>query len=106
MKNTNEIYLSRNERSAFFKVARGQSISRDMQRKLGSSGLVRVLSYHPSNDRSRCELTQSGERYLDYLTDKRNDRRWTRGLAIVALIVSVAALCVSALSLWLQYRSQ
>lgn len=47
-----------------------------------------------------------GERYRDYLRDKRNDRRWTRGLAIAAIIISIAALCVSALSLWLQWKSQ
>lgn len=92
MKSIDEIFLSRAERVALYRVARGHTISFDMQRKLGLFGLVSLSSYHPNSDRAQCQLTASGERYLDFLIDKRNDRRWTRGLAIVALVISLFAL--------------
>lgn len=59
-----------------------------------------------SIDFSQACTTDKGYAALDEYRDLRSDRRWTRGLAIVALVISIAALCVSALSLWLQYQSQ
>ena len=50
-------------------------------------------------------LTDDGKTYLERQRDLKSDRRWTRGLAIVAIIISTAALCVSLLSLWLQWQS-
>ena len=43
----------------------------------------------------------------DFETDRdaRRERRWTRGLAIAALVISVMSLCIAGLSLYLQYRS-
>ena len=37
-------------------------------------------------------VTIDGRRYLEYLNDQRNDRRWTRGLAIAAILISLFAL--------------
>lgn len=106
MRNLDEIFLPDKQRAAFFRVAHGRSISMDMESKLGSAGLVELVACNPKRKRAKCKLTDTGERYRDYLRDKRNDRRWTRGLAIAAIIISIAALCVSALSLWLQWKSQ
>ena len=105
MKNLDEIFLSDEQRSSFLRVAHGHPIPLNMERKLSAAGLVTLVDCDPKRDRAVCELTDTGERYYDYLRDKRNDRRWTRGLAIAAIIISIAALFVSALSLWLQWKS-
>lgn len=49
-------------------------------------------------------VTDAGMRFFEDSHDIASERRWTRGLAITAIIISIAALCVSLLSLWLQYR--
>lgn len=54
----------------------------------------------------RLIVSDEGRRFLNYLDDKVKDRRWTRGLAMAAIIISVLALCVSVLSLWLQWKSR
>ena len=37
-------------------------------------------------------ISDNGRRYLEYLKDQRNDRWWTRGLAIAAIVISLIAL--------------
>lgn len=51
-------------------------------------------------------LTEAGRTYFEDHRDAASERRWTRGLAIAAIVISIAALFVSVLSLWLQWKSQ
>ena len=57
---------------------------------LKSSGLVVVQL---EGDRpSRLTLTDDGATYCERQRDAANERRWTRGLAVVALVISLFAL--------------
>ena len=103
MKSMSEICLSNVERRCFFAASRGRLIPRDTAHRLESLGLVTDIVY--SSMRARCVLTSTGRRYRDYLLRRRNDVRWERGLAIAAIVISIAALCVAVLSLWLQWKS-
>lgn len=60
---------------------------------------------HSDDEIGFIRLTDKGLTYFEDSRDATSERRWTRGLAIAAIIISIAALCVSALSLWLQWKS-
>lgn len=44
--------------------------------------------------------------FIQESTEVRRRQRWTRGLAIAAIIISLASLALSCLSLYLQFRPQ
>lgn len=70
---------------------------------LAACGYIR-LSY-ADDDILNIHLCDSALTYFETDRDARRERRWTRGLAIAALIISIASLCIAGLSLYLQYRS-
>ena len=43
-------------------------------------------------------ISEDGERYIEYREGADREKRWTRGLAIAAIVISVLALLVSVLS--------
>lgn len=49
-------------------------------------------------------LTGAGTTYFETDRDVIRERRWTRGLAIAALILSVISIGIAGLSLYLQWR--
>ena len=53
-----------------------------------------------------CYITGRGKEYYLFTKDRNNERRWTRGLAIAAIVISLAALACSVVSLVVQWQSQ
>lgn len=51
----------------------------------------------------RVALTDSGIAYFENARTLRAEQRWTRGLAIASIVVSIASLAVAALSLFLRF---
>lgn len=106
-----QIHLLPVEASALRRYARKRRIPLDAPHvdALRAYGFLRLDSDPLDSPRRRkaawYAVTPDGLRYLYYLDGQRRDRRWTRGLAIAAIIISIAALCVSVLSLWLQWKS-
>lgn len=49
-------------------------------------------------------LSEKGVSYFEDERDFISERRWTRGLAIAALILSVISIVIAGLSLYLQWR--
>lgn len=72
-------------------------------RTLEALGHIRV-AWTDNNIPLRVYLTDSGHAYLENSCEIKAEQRWTRGLAIAALIISLASLSISGLSLFLQYR--
>ena len=70
---------------------------------LSARGYIR-LSYG-DDEIINIHLCDSAMTYFETDRDARRERRWTRGLAIAALVISVMSLCIAGLSLYLQYRS-
>lgn len=71
---------------------------------LNAKGLLKTHCF--DDEIWHVSLTAKGKTYFEDARDASRDRRWTRGLAIAAIAISIAALCVSALSLWLQWISR
>lgn len=55
------------------------------------------------NSMIRVALTDSGIAYFENARTLRAEQRWTRGLAIASIVVSIASLAVAALSLFLRF---
>lgn len=49
------------------------------------------------------KITHAGSCYFENRAKENSERRWTRGLAIAAILVSIASLGLSGLSLYLQF---
>ena len=67
-------------------------------------GYVERLPYYPENTilqrRSAWRVTDAGRLALTDYRVERAQMRWTRGLAIAALLISIGSLIVSVLSQW------
>lgn len=62
-------------------------------RTLEALGHIRV-TWTDTNVPLRIHLTDSGRAYLETSREVKSEQRWTRGLAIAALIISLAALAL------------
>lgn len=64
---------------------------------LENIGLVSL--FHASDLAPVITVTHSGMSYLERRRDQASERRWTRGLAIAALVISIGSLAVSVIAL-------
>ena len=64
---------------------------------LENAGLISL--FEPADIPPIITLTDDGITYLERRRDLIHDRRWTRGLAIAALLISIGSLIVSVIAL-------
>lgn len=95
MKNPSSFFLTDDEHRAFLRICREYPVEYDMADRLNSMGLVDMVRTDRKCSKAWCELTRTGERFRDYAARQRREILWTRGLAIAALIISLASLIVS-----------
>ena len=105
------MHLTRAEIRILQRAAESRLITEsDAALSLFRSGLLkRCSSGHDSEGfatGSFYVISADGLRWLESHRSAKSDQRWTRGLAIAAIIVSIGSLLVSGLTLYLQYLSQ
>lgn len=94
-----EIHLSDSEYRSFCAASRGRSIQVRQAERLTYFGLVDVAGYVGGNRRAVCTLTDKGRRYRDYMRHRRNDMRFNRILAVIAIVIAIGSLIVSVIAL-------
>lgn len=94
-----KIYLSNREMRSLRFVRCGIPIRLKNAEYLRRCRLLEIVRPIPLFRVWACRLTDHGERYIDHLNRERSDRRWTRALSIIAILVSLASLYVSILSI-------
>ena len=87
-------FLSDKEIAALKHASSGKGIDSEVASRLEGLGLLTIVLFKNNREKAKCEINNSGVRYLDYLRHQRADKRWTRGLAIAAIIISLAALAL------------
>ena len=97
-------YLTPAELRALKSVCHSRPISYDLARRLAATGYVRISGYK-GQTMAVCEITALGDRYLALVSKNRRDHLWTRILAIAAILISIASLIVSILTLLQEMQS-
>lgn len=103
MRNPADFYLSDSEYRAFIRTGRKRSIPYDIADRLVSMGLVDLVRISANQRKARCALTRTGERYRDYSYHQRREQRFTRGIALTSIVISIISLLLAGLSLYLQH---
>lgn len=97
MNDLSQIHLRRAEYRTLRRLSRGRDVGLTEAAPLERLGLVDIV---PQDFRTsppadpRPLLSLDGERYLQLRREQAGERRWTRALAIVALIISLVSLAL------------
>lgn len=89
------VFLTRHERRTLNRLKRHKTIpNQDAEslRRLGLCSGTIIPNDAGGVDHIEYAISPDGLRYLDYLCDQTRERRWTRSLAIAAIIISLFAL--------------
>ena len=105
MFNLSSVHLSNRELRALRRVKRRLPISARCANVLRRISFVDVQSTFCFSRFCICRITDSGLRFLDFKNSERSDRRWTRSIAVISALISLAALIVSVVSLLLSARA-
>ena len=87
-----------------FSALRARRDFRPVMEYLKARGLLKITPSY-SGEPARYSLTDAGLRFFEDSKLSASELRWTRGLALASLIVAIVALCISGLSLCLQFLS-
>ena len=94
-----KLFISNSEIRSLRRVRRKKPIRLKNAEFLRKCGMVEIVRPIPPLRVWICRMTDHGNRYLDHVNRARSDRRWTRALSIIAILISIAALYVSILSI-------
>lgn len=92
-----QVHLTRREYRTLCAVARGREVSITAAAPLERLGLVDLVPTDysaPAPSGLTPKITLNGSRYLHLRREQRGERRWTRGLAIAAILISLASLAL------------
>ena len=99
------VHLSNREMRALRRVKRRLPITARSADVLRRISFVDVQSTLCFSRFCKCRITDIGIRFLDFKNTERSDRRWTRSIAVISALISLAALIVSVVSLLLSARA-